>query len=76
MLLNRAKANSVFHVDLERPDVVEEWGTGTHAVSQLYQKSKFNQMSSDKQILALNEQGEGERDVSTPLLLLLYISFN
>ena len=57
LLLTPKDQKSIYHVDLERPDIVETWNTGSHDVSQLYQKSKFNQTTGDKLVLAMNEQG-------------------
>ena len=58
LLRNSGKSStSIYHVDLNRPDVVQEWKTGPHSVQQLYQKNKYNQISGDPIVLGLNEQG-------------------
>jgi len=54
LALNSKFNKSIFHIDLERPDIVEEWSTGTHCVDKIFQKSKYNQNCI---VNVLNEQG-------------------
>ena len=46
---------SLVAMDLERPDIVEEWSTGPYEVEQIYDKSKGN--DDERVIPVLNEQG-------------------
>jgi hypothetical protein len=57
LFLDPNNKKTIHQVDLERSDIVEEWDTGGHDVSQICQTSKYDQKTGNKTFLGLNDQG-------------------
>ncbi|PRP79068.1 vacuolar import and degradation protein [Planoprotostelium fungivorum] len=47
----------VYKMDLERPDIVEEWNLGDHPVQELFHQTKFGEMKDQDGITGLNLTG-------------------
>eukprot|EP00698_Gefionella_okellyi_P012194 TRINITY_DN3265_c0_g1_i1.p1 TRINITY_DN3265_c0_g1~~TRINITY_DN3265_c0_g1_i1.p1 ORF type:complete len:494 (+),score=97.79 TRINITY_DN3265_c0_g1_i1:95-1576(+) len=57
LMLDPDKKTSVFHVDLNRPDIVENWSLGDYRVNELLQNTKMGQQQTDDTFMGLNGVG-------------------
>jgi len=58
LLLHPDENKTVFRMDLERGDIVEEWKTdGMTPVNELFPQTKYSQMTSEDTVLGLNRLG-------------------
>jgi hypothetical protein len=57
LMLHPNNSSSVFNMDLERGQVIEEWKTDGQAIQQLLPEHKFAQVTPQKTLLAVNNTG-------------------